>query len=243
MKQHLLAASLAAISLSIPFAVKAQMNPQMNHMPALSGTRLELQATGQSLAVPDIATVSAGVVTQAPDAAAAMRDNAARIARMIAALKQAGIAGKDMQTQSISLSPQYRYNNNEAPVVTGYQANNTLSVRFRDIAKAGGVLDVLVREGANQLNGPTLSIDKPQAAQDAARLSALSTLQSRAALYAKAAGMRVKKIISLTETTDYNVPPPVMTVTSSASDASAKTSIAAGEQSVSVVLSAVFELE
>ncbi len=244
----LYAAAFAAFTLVTPVVAKAQMNQtSMTQTPAtagpMTGTRLELQATGQSRAVPDIATISTGVVTQASDAATAMRDNAAQVARMLAALKKAGIADKDVQTQAISLAPQYRYNNNEAPVITGYQANNTLSVRFRDIAKSGAILDVLVKEGANQINGPTLSVDKPEAAQDAARLSALKTLQARAALYAKAAGLRVKRIISMTESADFNTPPPVMTMSRDASESSAKTNIAAGEQSISISLTAAFELE
>jgi uncharacterized protein len=243
LNKTLFAASAAALILSIPFAAKAQMTQTSSNTASISGTRLELQATGQSRAVPDIATISTGVVTQATDAATAMRDNAAQIARMLAALKKAGIADRDVQTQAISLAPQYRYNNNEAPVVTGYQANNTLSVRFRDIAKSGSILDILVKEGANQINGPTLSVEKPEAAQDAARLSALKTLQTRAALYAKAAGLKVKRIISMTESADFNMPPPMVVMAQTASDIGTKTSISAGEQSINITLSAAFELE
>ena len=238
--KSLLPATLALLSLSFAMPVEAQMAQSQT----LSGTRLELQARGESRVVPDIAIVSAGVVTQAPDAASAMRDNAGRMARVMAALKKAGLAEKDIQTQSVSLSPQYRYANNEVPVITGYQANNTVSVRFRDIGKSGAVLDILVKEGANQINGPTLTIDDPQAAQDAARLSAIKTLQTRAALYAKATGMQVKRIIALSEAADYSPSPmPMMMRAGMAEDASAKTSIAAGEQAVGVTVTAVFELQ
>ncbi len=233
-------ATLAALALVAPMAAEAEgTQTQM-----IAGTRLELQARGESHVVPDIAIVTAGVVTQAADAATAMRDNAARMARVTAALKRAGLADKDIQTQSVSLSPQYRYANNEVPVITGYQANNIVSVRFRDIGKSGAVLDVLVKEGANQINGPTLSIDNPDAAQDAARLSALKMLQSRAALYAKAVGMQVKRIVSLSESVEYQGGPvPMMAMARSADVAEAKTSISAGEQAVGVTVSAVFELQ
>lgn len=238
--KSLLPATLALLSLSFALPVEAQMTQSQT----FSGTKLELQARGESRVIPDIAIVSAGVVTQAPDAASAMRDNAARMARVMAALKKAGLAEKDIQTQSVSLSPQYRYANNEVPVITGYQANNTVSVRFRDIGKSGAVLDILVKEGANQINGPTLTIDDPQAAQDAARLSAIKTLQTRAALYAKATGMQVKRIIALSESADHSPGPvPMMMRSAMAEDASAKTSIAAGEQAVGVTVTAVFELQ
>jgi uncharacterized protein len=231
----------SALFLAFPATVEAQMNP--TPMTPISGTRLEVQARGESRVVPDIAIISTGVVTQSTDAATAMRDNAAKMARMIAALKKAGVADKDVQTQAISLSPQYRYRDNEAPLITGYQASNMLSVQFRDIGKSGAILDVLVKEGANQINGPTLSVEKPETALDEARVKALKMLQARAALYAKAAGMKVKRIITLSETSDYSAPMPVMVRAEMSMDASAKSSISPGEQSLGVTLSAVFELE
>ena len=237
----LIATLAATLALAAPLSVEAQMNMTQT----ITGTRLDLSARGESRVVPDIAIVSAGVVTQAPDAATAMRDNAARMTRVMTALKKAGLADKDIQTQSVSLSPQYRYANNEVPVITGYQANNTLTVRFRDIGKSGAILDILVKEGANQINGPTLTVDNPEAAQDTARMSAIKMLQARAALYAKAVGMTVKRIVSLSESIEYSGGPvPMMMARSAMADGgSAKTEIAAGEQSVGVNVSAVFELQ
>jgi uncharacterized protein len=234
-------AGLACLSAFLPSMVEAQ--PAMYNQ-TITGTRLDVQARGESRVVPDVAIISAGVVTQSPDAATAMRDNAARMARMFASLKKAGLADKDIQTQSVSLSPQYRYANNEVPVITGYQANNTVSVRFRDIGKSGAVLDALVKEGANQINGPTLTVDKPEAAQDAARLDAMKAARARAELYAKAAGLTVRRIVSISESVEYSGgPQPVMARMAMADGAEAKTSVAPGEQSIGVSLSVVFELQ
>lgn len=235
----LLLGGLAALMTIVPAVAEAQTTQTQT----ITGTRLDLQARGESRAVPDIAIISAGVTTQAPDAGGAMRENAARMARVIAALKKAGIADKDIQTQSVNLSPQYRYVNNEAPVITGYQANNTLNVRFRDIGKSGGVLDVLVKEGANQINGPTLTVERPEAAQDEARAAALKTLQARAALYAKATGMTVKRIVSMSESMEFGGGPMPMVMMARADTAEAKTSIAPGEQAIGITISAVFELQ
>lgn len=238
--KSLLAAALAATALTMPAMVEAQESGAR----AISGTRLDLQAQGEVRVKPDIAVINAGVVTQAPDAARAMQDNAARMARVVAALKAKGIADKDMQTQSISLSPQYRYVNNEPPVITGYQANNTLTVKFRDIGKAGAVLDTLVKEGANQIDGPSLVIEDPAAAQDAARLAAFKTLRARAELYAKAAGLRVVRIIQMSESSNgMPTPMPMMMARMADAAPAEKTSIEAGEQSVGMTLSAVFELQ
>lgn len=233
-------AALAAISLSTPTMVEAQeISPR-----TITGTRLDLQARGESRVVPDIAVISAGVVTQAADAGTAMRENAARMSRVLAALKAAGLADKDVQTQSVNLSPQYRYANNEVPVITGYQANNTVTIRFRDIGKSGAVLDALVKQGANQISGPNLTVENPDAAQDAARLAAMKTLRARAELYAKAAGLKVGRILQLSESVDYNSPSPMPMMARMAADSSMeKTSIAAGEQGIGVTVNAVFELQ
>jgi uncharacterized protein YggE len=128
-----------------------------------------------------------------------MRQNSTRMATVLAALKRAGVAERDIQTSSISLSPQYRYAQNEPPVITGYQASNQVTVRFRDIAKSGAILDALVKEGANNISGPNLTIDKPEAALDEARTAAVATARARAELYAKAAGLRVDRILSISE--------------------------------------------
>ena len=141
--------------------------------PTITGTRLDIVAQGSVKRVPDVAIISAGVVTQSRDARTAMTDNATAMARVLAALRGAGVANRDMATAQISLNPQYRYVENQPPVVTGYQATNSVTVRFRDIAKSGAILDALVAAGANQINGPTLTLDKPQAAQDEARADAI----------------------------------------------------------------------
>lgn len=222
----------------------AVANAQMLIQQTITGTRLDIQARGESRVVPDIAMISAGVVTQAVDAQTAMRDNAQRMNKVIAALRQAGVADKDIQTTSVSLSPQYRYAQNEVPVITGYQANNEVTVRFRDIGKSGAVLDALVKQGANQINGPNLIVDKPEAAQDAARISAMKMARERADLYAKTAGMTVKRVVSISESIDsYGGPQPMMMARSMADGAEAKTNVSPGEKAIGVNLSVVYELQ
>lgn len=210
----------------------------------ISGTVLDVTAEGESHRTPDIATVTAGVVTQAADAAGAMRDTAARMDRVIAALKRAGIADRDLKTASISLQPQYRYENDKPPVITGYQASNNVTVRFRDIGKAGSVLDALVATGANQINGPMLGIDKPDAAMDEARLDAIAKARARAELYARAAGLKVKRILSISEgSVDMPRPMPVMMRAQAMMADAPESKILPGEQSLTVSVSVRFELE
>jgi uncharacterized protein len=239
MNRPLLAAAIGALALTSGVASAQTLTLQ----PTLQGTRLDVVATGETRRVPDVAFISAGVVTQAADAASAMKENATRMAAVNAALRRVGVADRDIQTATVSLNPQYRYGENVPPVITGYQATNTVSIRFRDIAKSGTILDALVAQGANQISGPNLLIDKPQAAEDEARTDAIKKARARAELYASAAGLRVKRILSISEAGGYNPPPQPMAYVRAQTNKEADTSIAAGEQTVGVTVSVSFELE
>lgn len=206
----------------------------------IAGVELDVSATGTSTRRPDIAIISAGVVTQASKAGDAMAANAKAMTATIAALKRAGVADRDIQTQSINLQPQYRYGDNQPPVLTGYQASNRVSVKLRDLAGAGGVIDALVAAGANQIDGPSLSVDHSEAALDEARAKALATARARAELYAKSAGLSVHRIVRISE--NDGVPPPVRPMAMMASKRADATPLEAGEQELTVNLSVVFEL-
>lgn len=233
--------SLSALALLAGAPATAQIATPA--LPAITGTLLEISAQGETRRTPDLATISAGVVTQAADAATAMRENAARMDRVLAALKRAGVADRDVRTASISLSPQYRYGENQPPIITGYQASNSVTVKFREIARSGTILDALVATGANQISGPELGLDNPNAAMDEARLDAVAKARARAELYAKAAGLRVKRILSISEGVyDMPRPMPVM-VRGMAMAQDAESKIMPGEQQVGVTLSVRFELE
>lgn len=211
---------------------------------AITGTKLDVSATGKVTRVPDIAIISAGVVTRATTAVAALQQNANRMERVRTALKRAGIEDRDIQTSNISLNPEYRYDRDQPPRLTGYTASNTVNVRFRDIRKSGEILDVLVAEGSNQINGPTLTIDKPEIALDEARAKAIAVGRARADLYARTLGMRVVRLLSVSETGGYAVPPPMpvmMRAEMAAGDASTK--IDPGEQEVQVTIAMSFELQ
>lgn len=233
--------SVAAMALAaIPAAASAQVPP--TPVPTLNGTRLDIVAEGEVTRVPDVANISAGVVTQAQGAGQAMSENATRMAATVAALKKAGVADRDIQTASITLSPQYRYGENMPPVITGYQASNQVMVRFRDVRRAGAILDALVAAGANQINGPTLALDKPEAALDEARAAAIAKARARADLYAKAAGLSVRRILAISETGGYEPPRPMPQMMMREAKA-ADTMIEAGEQRLTVTVNVSFELQ
>ena len=163
--------------------------------------------------------------------------------RVLAALKRAGVADRDVQTSSISLNPEYRYQENKPPELVAYSASNQVSIRFRDIRNSGKILDALVAQGANQINGPTLTIDKPETALDEARASAIANGRARAELYARALGKRVTRVISVSESGGNYYPPPMPMAERAVMAQAADTKIVAGEQKLQVTLSMVFELQ
>ena len=220
----------AALAATIPLAATAQVAPAAASV--TEGTLLDVVAEGRVNRVPDIAVIRAGVVSQGATAAEALSANARQMASVLTALKAAGIADRDIQTATISLNPQYRYAENQPPVITGYQASNSVSVRFRDIAKSGTILDALVKQGANQIDGPNLTIDAIDSAMDEARVDAVKRARARADLYARALGMRVERILMVSEGSDGGAPGPVpqMMVRAEAKDS---TQVVPGEQQVS----------
>lgn len=205
------------------------------------GTLLSVSARGEASRAPDVATASAGVVTQAADANAAMRQNATQMAKVIAAIRAAGVAERDIQTTGISIHPTYAHSPDQEPRISGYSASNSVSLKVRDIAKLGEVLDALVASGANNVNGPAFGIDRPEAVYDEARLKALEQARARAGIYAEALGLRVRRIVSISEGGGFQQPRPMMAMRAMAMDAES-TPVAPGENTLSVHLDVVFEL-
>lgn len=235
-----LAAALAASAFAAaPMTADAQTPPPMI---ATDGTLLSVSAQAEARRAPDIATVSAGVVTQAADANGALRQNADQMAKVVAAIRAAGVADRDVQTAGVNLNPQYRYVENQPLAITGYQATNTVNVTVRDVAKLGRILDALVATGANQINGPTFDIDQKEPVYDEARRAALAKAQARAEMYAKSLGLRVRRIVSIDEGGGMSPPRPVPMYAMAKAARDEATPISPGENVLSVNLNVVFEL-
>lgn len=232
---------LGALSMTAP--AQAQ---QPSITQTITGTRLDISATGEVTRVPDIAIISAGVVTRSTSATAALQDAAQRMQRVTAALKRAGIDDRDIQTSNVNLNPEYRYQEGQSPQLTGYSASNQLTIRFHDIRNSGKILDALVAEGANQINGPNLTVEHPEAALDEARAKAVANGRARAELYARALGLRVVRVVAVSESGGYAIPPapppppPMMMMAKGERDS---TSIQPGEQKLQVSVGMTFELQ
>ncbi|QFT54309.1 SIMPL domain-containing protein [Microbulbifer sp. THAF38] len=208
------------------------------------GTLVSIAAQGETSQAPDVANLSVGVVTEADDSKKAMQDNAEQMDSLMKAIKKAGIAKKDIQTSGVSLSPRYHYQRDQKPKIVGYTARNTVNIKVRELDKLGTVLDDLTAAGANQINGPSFEIGEPGPVKAEAREKALIDAQERATIYAKALGMKVRRIVSISEQGSGGMPRPMMMrgQMESMKD-SASTPIAPGETTVSVNLDLVFELE
>lgn len=224
---------------------------------------LSLTAEGRSRRTPDLAMFTAGVVTQGRTAAEALAENNRQMQAVVAALRQAGIAERDIQTASISLNPRYVHPEREAmiraretrepyvpppepaaPRIVGYDARNSVQVRVRRVAEMGRIIDALAAAGANEIHGPHFTMDEPRAALDEARSVAVAEARQRAELYARAAGMRVARIVSITEAGGHYPVDAIMVSGSRAFGESAPPPppVAPGELTLGVNVSVQFEL-
>lgn len=207
-------------------------------------TTLNVAAFGETRIMPDMATISFGVMTQAPTAAEAMQANRARMNAVAQALRAQGIADRDIQTSGLNLSPQYSYEQNQPPKLIGYQASNEVTVTARDLATLGRTVDAVVGAGVNQINGISFGLQNPRAAEDQARQAAVQALNAKAALYAQASGLRVVRLVNLSE--GAPVMPlqnrPVMMRMAADAAESRPTNIEPGELRVRIDVSGMFEL-
>jgi uncharacterized protein len=239
---------VTAACATAPYPALAQA-PTMTHaMPPMSSiqpeTTISLNGRGSVERAPDVANVSLGVTVDGETASAAMAEQAAKMNGVMAALKSAGIAERDIQTGNLSLNPVYDYNQpNGRPRLTGYSASNQAEVRVRDLGRLGRTLDAIVKAGGNTINGVNFGIDKPEGYINEARIAAIKDAMAKADLYARAAGYKVQRIVTISENAYMPSPPQMMARMAMAGVAeSAPTPVSGGEVSLTVDVNVVFEL-
>jgi uncharacterized protein len=154
---------------------------------------------------PDIAQISIGVETSADTVSEAVKQNETQMAAILAALKDMGIAEKDIQTTNYSVYfdryPQPMSNTEPATseVKPQYRVSNMVNVTVRDLEKVGDVLDAVIEAGANNIWGVTFSLDDPKVAQADARAKAISDAQARAEALAELSGVKLGPVMSVSE--------------------------------------------
>lgn len=214
-------------------------------LPALAGT-ITVDGQGEATAAPDTAMINSGVTTQAATARDALDANSKAMQELIAALKDAGIEEKDIQTSNFSVNPNYVYSDardengySRPPKIDGYQVSNTVTVRVRDLDSLGAILDKSVTVGANTINGISFSVADPKDLLDQARTAAVKDARAKAELYAEAAGVKLGDIESISESQGFSGPQPQ--VMYARAEAAPSVPVQSGELSFSVTVNMQWE--
>lgn len=162
---------------------------------------LTVVGSGKVSARPDMAQLQVGVVTQAPSAARALKDNNDAMAKLFTTLDGRGIARKDVQTSSFSVTPQHRRgpHGEQLPEIVGYRVSNAVQIKVRNLEALGQVLDEVVQQGANQVHGVSFAVAEPVPLLDAARRKAMADARRKAELYAREAGVGVGRVLLIQE--------------------------------------------
>lgn len=241
-----LLAALGALAMLAPAAPAAAAERPLAERPL---PVIRVQGQGEIAIAPDMAIVGLGVLREAMTARQALTANNEAMAEVIAAMKEEGIAARDLQTSGFSIQPRYVHpprkpsGETEPPRIVGYSVSNNLSVKIRDLAKLGAVLDRAVTLGVNTGSGISFGNAEPEQFIEKARQAAMKDAASRAGTLAEAAGVRLGQLLEVTES--YNDPRPVpmlrgkMMAEAMAADA---VPVEAGESTYTVNVQASWEI-
>jgi uncharacterized protein len=185
---------------------------------------------------PDAAVIRIGVGSQEKTAREASDANARQMTAVLAAIKDSGIAERDIQTSRLSLQPQYDPNKSGTARLTGFQATNQVTVKIRDIEKLAAVLDRAIAAGANEMSGIEFVVSEQSKMLDQARDDAIADARRKAELYAKAAGAKLGKVVSISEEGPAPQPRPMQALRAGA------VPISPGEQTLRAIVSVSYEL-
>ena len=196
MARRVILAATFAIAAAMPLALANPAFAQ-NTDAAFKTTTLNLSAQGETRIKPDIVTLTLGVSTEAATAQAASAQGAQRVNAVVQALRGAGVAQRDIQTQWTQLTPRYADRSGAPREIVAHQATTTMSVTVREMPRAGALLDLAVAAGANVVQGVRFGLADPTAAQRQARDLALRALQDDAVQVAGVMGHRVVRLVSV----------------------------------------------
>ncbi|MDP2411337.1 MAG: SIMPL domain-containing protein [Pseudolabrys sp.] len=219
------------------FAVMVVCAPVM----ALAADRL-VSVTGEATVsvAPDIAVIRIGVGSLGKTAREASDANAKQMTAVLAAIRGAGIADRDVQTSRLSLQPQYDPNKGGTARLLGFQVTNQLTIRIRDIDSLPTILDRAIAAGANEMSGIEFIVSEQSKLLDQARDDAVADARRKAELYAKAAGASLGPVVAITE---EGAAPPVRPMVQSMQAMRAAVPVAPGEQMLRAVVTVSFELK
>lgn len=201
--------------------------------------QIVVTATGSAQAAPDMATVSLGVSQEARTASEAMQAVSAATEAVLSDIASAGIEARDVQTSSLSLHPVWDQSNANPRQVRGYSGSTMLTVRVRDLDGLGALLDSVIGEGANQLNGLSFGIADSDPVEDVARADAVAEARAMASVLAEAAGVTLGPVQTISEGGTGGGPAPMMR---GAMMEAASVPVASGELDIQVTVTVVFAI-
>lgn len=211
----------------------------------------QIMVSGQGSAelAPDMALLQLTVTREAETARAALDANSVAMAEVLAALRAQGIAERDIQTANFSIQPRYVYPKpksgaeSQAPRIVGYTVRNGLGVRVRDLGNLGAIIDRSVTLGVNEGGSITFTNDDPSAAVEQARIRAVKEAGAKAKTLASAAGVKLGRVLAISEQSFSPGPTPMMHSRAVMADAMESVPVAAGENSYKVSVNMAYAIE
>ena len=227
------------LTFAIAVAVLASA-PALGQTPADFPSAISVTGEASISVPPDLASVDAGVATDAKTAREASEANNVAMGKVMAALTTANIEPKDIQTSRLSLQPQYAPNRSGPSPIVGYRASNRVTVRIRDVSKVANIIDTLVGAGANDIGNVNFEVSQASKLLDDAREKAVTDARRKAEIYAKAAGVTLGAPLSISE---EGAPQPMFRSKMAAPMAAAPTPIAQGEETLSVSVAVTWAIK
>jgi uncharacterized protein YggE len=203
----------------------AQMPPAQPRVPVLN-----LTGEGAAEVQPELAILQIGVAVTAKVAKDALAENSKLLSAALNAAKESGIEPRDLQTSGLSLRPDIvRAEKWPHREVIGYQVNNIVTMRVRDISRLGGLLDRLVMLGINDIRNITFSVANPAPLIEQARADAIKDAMRKADKYAEAANLRIVRVLAINESGIETPAPRPLVLTRAASAPRPDVPVEAGE--------------
>jgi uncharacterized protein YggE len=202
---------------------------------------ITVTGTGRVILAPDVADLQLGVSVTRPTAAEARAVAADAMTKVVAAIKKAGIADKDIQTSTLSLQPVYDYSQNGNGKLTGFQLTNAVSVTLHDITKVGDLVDDGVAAGATSVDGVNFRVDDPTSAESQARTAAVADARAKANALATAAGTSISGVSAITETSSP-VPTPIPYAAAAPAKDAMSTPVQPGTTEIDVMVTVVYRI-
>lgn len=227
------------------FAAAAAAGPSAAQTPPGAGDRwIEVMGEASVSARPNFATITLGVSTTGKDAGQTLAANAAATDRLIASIKGESVDPADIQTSSLSVSPNFAnppQGSTAPPAIVGYTVGNMVTVTVRDVSRLGPLLDRAVSAGANAMYGVTFGHSDPGALLDGVRRDAVKDARAKADLYASGAGAKIGRLLQLSEP-GAGQPRPFARAYAAPASMAVATPIEAGQEKLTVTVTARFEL-